>query len=337
MAQGLENGCLAVNRASRATAPQQRGARLRVASAPQLAHNPAMSRLTRRDLLAGAAAAAAASACTGTAAPRVETPRMPVVFLPHGGGPWPFVEVGLGDKAELDGLAAYLRSVRSVPKVAPRALLVVSAHWEEAVPTVMSGAAPPLYFDYDGFPPDSYRLTWPAPGSPALAARVRELLGKAGFQSAENTTRGFDHGTFVPLKLTWPEPVLPTVQLSLRKGLDPAEHLALGRALQPLRDEGVFIVGSGMTFHNLRAFGRRSAQQAASFEGWLAEATTAQVKTRDARLRAWTEAPSARFAHPYEDHLLPLMVVAGAAGMDRGVPGWSGTLAGVPLSAWHFG
>jgi len=297
-----------------------------------------MSEFTRRDLLAGATAVAA-TACTGSAAPRpkVETARMPVVFLPHGGGPWPFVEVGLGDRTELDGLAGYLRSVRSVPKAPPRAVLVISAHWEEAVPTVMTSAAPPLLFDYAGFPPESYRLTWPAPGSPALAARVRQLLGKAGFQAAENASRGFDHGTFVPLKLTWPEAALPTVQLSLRKGLDPAEHLALGRALQPLRDEGVFIVGSGMTFHNLRAFGRRSAQQAAEFESWLAEATSAPIKTRDARLSGWTAAPNARFAHPYEDHLLPLMVAAGAAGEDRGVPGWSGTLAGVPLSAWHFG
>ena len=262
---------------------------------------------------------------------------MPVVFLPHGGGPWPFVDVGFGEQAELNGLAAYLRSVRTVPRSAPRAVLVVSAHWEEAVPTVTSSPAPPLLFDYHGFPPESYRLTWPAPGNPALAARVRALLGRAGFPAAENVTRGYDHGTFVPLKLTWPEAALPTVQLSLRKGLDPAEHLALGRALQPLRDEGVFIVGSGMTFHNLRAFGRQHARRATEFEGWLAEAATASAARRDARLSDWTAAPNARFAHPYEDHLLPLMVVAGAAGADRGVPGWSGTLAGVPLSAWHFG
>ncbi|MEN9799036.1 MAG: hypothetical protein RL653_2732 [Pseudomonadota bacterium] len=293
---------------------------------------------TRRELLAGAAALTA-SACTGTgtAAPRAVTQRMPAVFLPHGGGPWPFVDVGFGEKSELDGLAAYLKGVRYLPREAPKALLVVSAHWETAVPTVMTGKAPPLFFDYSGFPPESYALTWPAPGSPELAARVRALLGKAGFASAEDATRGFDHGTFVPLKLTWPEAALPTVQLSLRKGLDPSEHLALGRALQPLRDEGVFILGSGMTFHNLRAFGPRSRAQGAAFEGWLAEALTAAPAVRDARLKEWTRAPYARFAHPYEDHLLPLMVVAGAAGDERGVAGWSGTLAGVPLSAWHFG
>lgn len=292
--------------------------------------------LSRRELLA-AAAALTASGCTGTAAPRAVTQRMPAVFLPHGGGPWPFVDVGLGEKSELDGLAAYLGGVRHLPRETPKALLVISAHWETAVPTVMTGKAPPLFYDYYGFPPESYALTWPAPGSPELAARVRTLLGRAGFASAEDAARGFDHGTFVPLKLTWPEASLPTVQLSLRKGLDPSEHLALGRALQPLRDEGVFILGSGMTFHNLRAFGPRSRAQGAAFEGWLADALTTTPAARDTRLKEWTRAPHARFAHPYEDHLLPLMVVAGAAGDERAVAGWSGTLAGVPLSAWHFG
>ena len=294
--------------------------------------------LSRRTLLAGASAlTTAACTGTGTAAPREPGKRMPVAFLPHGGGPWPFVDVGLGEKSELDGLAAYLRSVKSLPKVSPRALLVVSAHWEAAVPTVMTGKSPPLFFDYYGFPPESYALTWPAPGSPWLAARVRALLGKAGFASAEDAARGFDHGTFVPLKLTWPEASIPTVQLSLRRGLDPAEHLALGRALQPLRDEGVLVLGSGMTFHNLRAFGARSRAKGAEFEGWLADALTTAPSARDGRLSRWTEAPHARFVHPYEDHLLPLMVVAGAAGDDRAVAAWSGTLAGVPLSAWHFG
>src|SRR5689334_4254312 len=116
----------------------------------------------------------------------------------------------------------------------------------------MSGEHPPMLYDYYGFPPESYRITWPAPGDPALAGRVRELLGAAGFESGANAERGFDHGTFVPLKLTYPDADVPTVQLSLKEGLDPAEHIAIGRALAPLRDEGVLIVGSGMTFHNLR-------------------------------------------------------------------------------------
>src|SRR5579871_160361 len=131
--------------------------------------------------------------------------RMPVVYLPHGGGPWPFVDVGLGSPAELDALASYLRSLRELPAARPKAVLAVSAHWEEAVPTVMTSASPPMLYDYYGFPPESYRITWPAPGDPALAERVRSLLGAAGFPSEVDPKRGFDHGTFVPLKLTYPD------------------------------------------------------------------------------------------------------------------------------------
>jgi aromatic ring-opening dioxygenase catalytic subunit (LigB family) len=101
--------------------------------------------------------------------------RMPVAFMPHGGGPWPFVDLGL-PKHELESLAAYLRSVRSLPKVPPKALLVISAHWEEAVPTVSTSPAPPMFYDYYGFPPESYQVKWPAPGDPALAAKVDPLV-----------------------------------------------------------------------------------------------------------------------------------------------------------------
>ena len=263
--------------------------------------------------------------------------RMPVVFLPHGGGPWPFVDLRIGSKSEQAELATYLRSVAELPKVAPRALLVISAHWEEAVPTVMNGAAPPMLYDYYGFPPESYEITWPAPGQPELAARVRELLGAARFDTAENSERGFDHGTFVPLKLAYPQADVPTVQLSLKHGLDPAEHLALGRALAPLRDEGVFIIGSGMTFHNLRAFGPQSSVVAEAFDGWLRETAALPAKERDQRLTDWTRAPSARAAHPREEHLLPLMVIAGAAGEDRGQLAYNGKIMDLRLSAYHFG
>jgi len=263
--------------------------------------------------------------------------RMPVVYVPHGGGPWPFVETGFGSKGELDSLAAYLRGIRVVPKTPPKALLVVSAHWEEPVPTVMSGAAPPMLYDYYGFPPASYELTWPAPGDPVLAARVRMLLGGAGFETAENTTRGYDHGTFVPLKLAYPDAEVPTVQLSLKSGLDPEEHLAMGRALAPLRDEGVFLVGSGMTYHNLRAFGPQAAPVSRAFDDWLRETSTLEPGERDRRLAHWVRAPSARQAHPREEHLVPLMVVAGAAGEDRGRVAYEGKLMGLQISAYHFG
>lgn len=264
--------------------------------------------------------------------------RMPVAFVPHGGGPWPFVETPFGSKAELDELAAYLRSVRKLPKTPPKALLVVSAHWEEPVATVMSHEHPPMFYDYYGFPPESYTITWPAPGEPALAQRVRALLAGAGFESAENDKRGFDHGTFVPLKLAYPDAEVPTVQLSLVRGLDPQRHLELGRALAPLRDEGVFIVGSGMTFHNMRGFGNPAARAPSEqFDAWLRETAALPQAERDARLAAWTAAPAARTVHPREEHLLPLMVIAGAAGEDRATVPYNGSIMGLRLSAYHFG
>lgn len=298
--------------------------------------------LTRRQVLAtGLAGAASLTLATGLGNEAEAKPapgtRMPVAFLPHGGGPWPFVEMGL-NKAELNGLADYLKSVRALPKVTPKALLVISAHWEEAVPTVMTSSAPPMLYDYYGFPPESYKITWPAPGEPALAHRVQALLEKAGVPSAADAKRGFDHGTFVPLKLTYPNAEIPTVQLSLKRGLDPAEHLAIGRALAPLRDEGVFIVGSGMTYHNMRGFGNPAAAPTSeAFDAWLRETATLEPAQRDQRLKAWTQAPAARQVHPREEHLLPMMVIAGAAGADRGHVAWNGTMMGVRLSAYHFG
>lgn len=264
--------------------------------------------------------------------------RMPLAFIPHGGGPWPFVDLGWGDKPGMDALAAYLRGVSGLPKTPPKALLVISAHWEEAVPTVMTAEAPPMLYDYYGFPPESYTLTWPAPGQPALAERVRALLGEAGFETAADAARGFDHGTFVPLKLAYPDADVPTIQLSLKRGLDPAEHLAMGRALAPLRDEGVFIVGSGMTYHDLRAFfSPLAAPVSEAFDAWLRETAVLDADERDRRLERWVAAPAARQAHPREEHLIPMMVIAGAAGADRGRVGYVGTYMGITLSAYHFG
>jgi aromatic ring-opening dioxygenase catalytic subunit (LigB family) len=265
------------------------------------------------------------------------SPRLPVSFIPHGGGPWPFVELGL-PRGELDSLATYLRELPRILPARPKALLVVSAHWEEPVATVMTSERPPILYDYYGFPPESYRITWPAPGNPLLAGRVRELLSTAGFESAEDSRRGYDHGTFIPLKLTYPEADMPCIQLSLKQGLDPAEHLEMGRALAPLRDEGVFIVGSGMTFHNLRGFGDpRMREVSAKFDEWVQDAATAEAQVRDEKLKDWMQAPFARHAHPREEHLLPLMVVAGAAGEDRGTTTWTGSMMGMTVSGFHFG
>ena len=262
---------------------------------------------------------------------------MPVVFIPHGGGPWPFVPMGL-PREEIDALAGYLRTIPSVPPRRPEALLVISAHWETPVPTVMTAEHPALYYDYYGFPPASYELAWPTPGDPALARRVAEHLGAAGIASATDAARGFDHGTFVPLKVAFPDADIPTVQLSLRADLDPEAHLAIGRALAPLRDEGVFVIGSGMTFHDLRGFRDPAARpDAERFDAWLRAAATSAPAERDRLLAGWASAPSARASHPREEHLLPLMVVAGAAGDDRGTVAYNGTFGGVRLSAYHYG
>jgi aromatic ring-opening dioxygenase catalytic subunit (LigB family) len=269
--------------------------------------------------------------------PRSPDPRLPVAFIPHGGGPWPFVDLGVG-RAEVDALAGYLRGLRALPQAPPRALLVVSAHWEERVPTVMTAERPPMLYDYYGFPPASYQLSWPAPGSPWLAGRVRALLAGAGFESAEDPARGYDHGTFVPLMLPYPDAEVPAVQLSLQERLDPREHLAIGRALAPLRDEDVLIVGSGMTFHDLRAFRNpRSVPVAEAFDAWLRETMALEPEERDRRLVDWEQAPEARRAHPREEHLLPLMVAAGAAGADRATLDYNRTFMGLRLSGYHFG
>ena len=264
------------------------------------------------------------------------TKRMPVAFLPHGGGPVTHVEMGFA-KSDVEPLGAYWRSVRDLPPARPKALLVVSAHWEEPVATVMTSPHPPMFYDYYGFPPEAYQITWPAPGDPALAARVCELLDRAGFATAADGERGFDHGTFTPLKQTYPDADVPVVQLSLVAGLDAALHLRLGRALAPLRDEGVFIVGSGDSFHNMRSFGPAAREPSQKFNAWLTEAVTGDAGEREKKLAGWEAAPAARVCHPREDHLIPLMVVAGAAGMDAGAVTWRGTFMGSEQVGWHFG
>jgi aromatic ring-opening dioxygenase catalytic subunit (LigB family) len=245
-----------------------------------------------------------------------------------------------GDK-EKASLTAFLTRLTATLPAPPSAVLAISAHWEAPVPTVSTHPRPPLLFDYHGFPPETYRLTWPAPGDPALAARVRHLLAVSGVPSAADGSRGFDHGTFVPLKLSFPRGEVPVVQLSLHASLDPVFHLALGRCLQPLRDDGVLIVGSGMSFHDLRAFfaplpAAERAALAQPFDRWLGETVVLPAPQRNQRLERWATAPGARTAHPREEHLLPLHVVAGAAGPDPGRISWRGTFGGFPLSAVAF-
>ena len=265
--------------------------------------------------------------------------RLPTLFIPHGGGPCFFMEPAWGlPKDAWDGMAAYRRDLPAALGVKPKALLVVSGHWEAERPTVNTAAAPALLYDYYGFPEHTYRLAWPAPGAPELAAQVRALLAGAGLESDADDRRGLDHGVFVPLKVAFPEADIPVVQLSLQQGLDPATHLAIGRALAPLREQGVLIVGSGMSYHNLREFfTSRGGEAAEAFDAWLTDAVTADPAEREQRLTQWADAPGARQSHPEPEHLLPLMVAAGAAGADAGARTYADHVAGKALSGFQFG
>ncbi len=206
---------------------------------------------TRRGLQArGGVATLAASSSVSSVCMQPPATRLPTLFIPHGGGPCFFMEPPPSAPQLWDRLAAYLRGIDASLGRRPRAVLVISGHWEAARPTLNTAAQPPLLFDYHEFPEHTYHLHYPAPGSPVLASRVRELLDSAAIESDSDDARGLDHGVFVPFLLVYPQADVPIVQLSLQAGLDPAAHLAIGRALAPLRDEGVLIVGSGMSYHN---------------------------------------------------------------------------------------
>lgn len=261
---------------------------------------------------------------------------LPTYFIPHGAGPCFFMEWTRGPADTWDRTAAWLKGLVADLPERPKAILMVSGHWEAPVFTTGASPHPPLIFDYYGFPPETYQLRFDAPGSPALAKRARDLLGSAGLPAAEDPQRGWDHGVFVPLKLVTPEADIPIVQLSLNASLDPEAHLAAGRALAPLRDEGVLIVGSGMSWHNMRGFSPAFTARSATFDAWLAEAMT-DPRGRDEAIRRWDQAPHAREAHPREEHLLPLFVAAGAADGEPGRAVFRDRVMDVVVSAFEFG
>jgi len=267
----------------------------------------------------------------------INTERQPAIFIPHGGGPcffmdwtWGPADTWLKTQRFLEGLAATLPAT-------PKAILVVSGHWEEPAFTASTAGHPKLIFDYSGFPEHTYRLTWPAPGQPELAARVASLLADAGLPSALSANRGYDHGVFVPLKVAFPAAEIPVVTLSLASSLDPALHLAAGRALAPLRDEGVLIVASGMSFHNLRGYFQPvTTERARAFDAWLTAAVESSAPQRDTLLTAWRQAPFAAYAHPREEHLVPLFVAAGAGGEAPGQRIFTDEPMGAAISAYSF-
>ena len=236
------------------------------------------------------------------------------IFISHGGGPLPL----LGDPGHQQMIEQLQRLRQALPK--PSAILVISAHWEEAVPAITCGSNPELIYDYYGFPKESYEIQYPAPGEPELANRIGQVLAQAGIESRPDDQRGFDHGVFVPLKMMFPQADIPVVQLSLDASLDAERHLAMGEALRALDWDNLLVVGSGFSFHNMQAFFGPASDEAdrlnRQFEHWLHETCTGDLPEAERRQRLvnWQQAPGARFCHPREEHLLPLHVCYGLAG-----------------------
>ena len=242
-----------------------------------------------------------------------------IIYIPHGGGPLPLL-----GHAGHDAMNAFLKELAAMlPK--PKAVVVISAHWETDPPMVTSHPAPELIYDYYGFPRQAYEIAYPAAGHPELALKAVALLTEAGIKARADATRGFDHGVYIPLTLMLPKADVPCIQISLSKGLDAERHLLMGEALRPLLTEDIWLLGSGFSFHNMRGFDLAAGAASSSvpdthnrsFQDWLkkicADEKIFPEQQKD-KLLNWELAPAARHCHPREEHLMPLLVCAGAAG-----------------------
>jgi len=239
-----------------------------------------------------------------------------IVYFSHGGGPLPI----LGDPGHVKMVTFMKQLPAKIPT--PDAIIVISAHWEESVPTVLGAAKPQMLYDYYGFPDEAYNITYPVAGNPSLASRIVNHLGEHQISCTIDNERGFDHGLYIPLMLMYPAAHIPSIQLSLIRGLDPERHINLGKALRELLNENILVIGSGFSFHNMRAFiweGNEPEDAANNaFQDWLVETCAQPIDQteREKRLVEWEKVPSARYCHPREEHLMPLHVCVGAAGED---------------------
>jgi len=236
-----------------------------------------------------------------------------IVYFSHGGGPLPI----LGDTSHQAMVNFMLQLPSRLRK--PDAILVISAHWEESIATLLGAQNPSMYYDYYSFPDKAYEITYPAPGDPELANRIASILNKNNILSCIDNKRGYDHGLFIPLKLMYPQADIPSLQLSLLRGLNPTAHIALGKALRELMPDNILVIGSGFSFHNMGAFSWEGIDtpdpENEAFQDWLIEACTDPISQpkREEYLIDWQNAPSARYCHPREEHLLPLHVCIGMA------------------------
>ena len=229
-----------------------------------------------------------------------KTAKMPVLFLAHGAPPL------LDDAVWVRELADW---ANALPR--PRAIVVVSAHWEQRPVAIGATRTVPLIYDFYGFPERFYRLQYAAPGAPDVAARVRGLMSAAGIATVDEPERGLDHGAYVPLMCMYPEADVPVLQISL-PSMDARELFAMGQALAALRDEGVLVIGSGFITHNLRALSlRETPAWASEFDAWTADVVAR--RDHDALLDYRVKAPGVRESLPTHEHFVPLIVAAGAA------------------------
>ncbi|MEP2532977.1 class III extradiol ring-cleavage dioxygenase [Shimia sp.] len=262
--------------------------------------------------------------------------RMPTYFISHGGGPWPWIPEMA---AEFAPLAESLAHMPFEVGRTPRAIVMISGHWETDAFAVMSSPRPPMVYDYNNFPPHTYEVSYPAPGAPDLAKEVHDLIARAGLPTRLDPDQGYDHGTFVPMAVMYPNADVPLLQVSMRHSYDPADHMALGRALAPLRDRDVLIIGSGLSYHNLRLFTPAARDPSTAFDTWLTQTLALPAAARTHAVLDWETAPSARICHAKEDHLVPLFAALGAAEGESATRTYhqTGIRGGVTASSFRFG
>jgi aromatic ring-opening dioxygenase catalytic subunit (LigB family) len=234
-----------------------------------------------------------------------------IIYFSHGGGPLPILNDPSHDKM--------IQFMIDLPTIIrrPDSIIVFSAHWEDDVVTIQSGSSPEIMYDYFGFPDAAYNLKYPCKGSSDLAKRAADLFLKSGIEYRLDEKRPYDHGSYIPLKMMYPDADIPVIQISLNHNLDPLTHLNIGKALKPLLDENILIIGSGFSFHNMRRFdweGRNLEDQLNNeFQDKLIEICCGE-KDEEVKWEYfidWDKLPGARYCHPREEHLLPLLVCAG--------------------------
>lgn len=259
-----------------------------------------------------------------------------VLYVPHGGGPIPLMPESSQQTLTLflQGLGERLQK--------PRAIVVLSAHWEANPIQITSVASPQLYFDYYNFPPETYQYQYACPGHPQLAEQIQQHLQFKGIEATLNQERGLDHGVFVPLILMYPKADIPVIQLSLHPNLDATFHLEMGKAMADLEFDKLLWLGSGYSFHNMKALMTKRDDDVdelnTAFEDWLTETMSDQSisqQQRYQRLAEWKQAPGALYCHPREEHLLPLHICAGL-GNGPASNWFDARVGGFRTTAWHW-